>query len=184
MLNTYRSTQSAAAYHVFKVSDLSDPNLRAALDDLLLEYYGVIVRKLGEAGMVHSYTPQILMGSFWPELHKVLPPNGQSIVAQDAAGRLVGCGTLHRVRPDAAEVKRLYVRPEAAGHGLGSAIVREWINGARGMGLETLLVNVIKSNRDPMGIFKRLGFKAIDRYPECADPIEVDPYFIYMKYHL
>ncbi|MFA8443137.1 GNAT family N-acetyltransferase [Yoonia sp.] len=184
MLDTCQSIPSAAAYHVSTVSDVSDPNLRAALDDLLLEYYGVIVRKLGEAGMDHSYTPEILMGSFWPEVHKILPPNGRLIVAQDAVGRLVGCGTLHSVRPDAAEVKRLYVRPEAVGHGLGSAIVREWINGARGMGLETLLVNVIKSNRDPMGIFERLGFQAIDRYPECADPIEVDPYFIYMEYHL
>ncbi|MEM6311860.1 MAG: GNAT family N-acetyltransferase [Pseudomonadota bacterium] len=184
MLDTCRSNQSAAAYRVLKVSDLSDPNLRAALDELLLEYYGVIVRKLSEAGMVHSYTPEILMESFWPDVHKVLPPNGQLIVAQDAAGHLVGCGTLHRVRPDAAEVKRLYVRPEAVGQGLGSAIVREWINSARGMGLETLLANVINNNRDPMGIFERLGFEVIDRYPECADPIEVDPYFIYLNYQL
>lgn len=184
MLDGCQSIPHAATHHICTVTDLSDPSLRAALNDLFLEYYGVIVRKLSEAGMDHSYTPEILMASFWPKVQDILPPNGRVIVAQDATGRLVGCGTLHRVRPDTAEVKRLYVRPEAAGHGLGSAIVREWINSARGMGLGTLLVNVINSNRDPMGIFERIGFETIDRYPECADPIEADPYFIYMKYHL
>lgn len=184
MFAVSQSPSSRDAHHVFVLSDLSDPGLRAALDDLLLEYYGVIVQKLGEAGMDHSYTPDMLMASFWPKVHDLMPPNGRLIVAQNAKGRLVGCGTLHRVRPDAAEVKRLYVRPEAAGHGLGSAIVSEWIDSARAMGLKTLLVNVINSNRDPMGIFERIGFETTTRYPECADPIEADPYFIYLKYHL
>ncbi|AEI94771.1 GNAT family N-acetyltransferase [Roseobacter litoralis] len=184
MLAVAQSPSSHDAHHISVVSDLSEPGLRVALDDLLLEYYGVIVQKLGEAGMVHSYTPETLMASFWPKVHDLMPPNGRLIVAQDAKGRLVGCGTLHRVRPNAAEVKRLYVRPEAVGHGLGSAIVRQWIDSARAMGLDTLLVNVINSNRDPMGIFERFGFETTERYPECADPIEADPYFIYLRYHL
>lgn len=184
MFAVAQSPSSSGAQRISVVSDLSDPRLRAALHDLLLEYYGVIVQKLGEAGMDHSYTPEILMASFWPKVYDLMPPHGRLIVAQNAEGRLVGCGTLHRVRPDTAEVKRLYVRPEATGHGWGNAIVGEWIESACAMGLDTLLVNVINSNRDPMGIFERFGFEATQRYPECADPIEADPYFIYLKYNL
>ncbi len=184
MVVAAQSQSSPVAPHICVVSDLSDPALRAAIDDLLLEYYGVIIRKLGEAGMDHSYTPAILMASFWPKVHDLLPPNGRLIVAKNNRGRLVGCGTLHRVRPDGAEAKRPYVRPEAAGLGLGNAIVSEWINIARAMGLNTLLANVINSNRDPMGVFERFGFETTERYPECADPIEADPYFIYLKYKL
>lgn len=175
---------SAPTYQITTLTDVLNPALRTALDDLLLEFYGVIVRKLNEAGMDHRYTAEKLKGSFWHDLHKILPPQGRLIVAQDATGRLVGCGTLHRVRADAGEVKRLYVRPEAAGNGLGRAIVEAWREGARAMNLSTLLVNVISSNSGPMHIFECLGFERIARYPECADPIEADPYFIYMQHDL
>jgi putative acetyltransferase len=156
---------TTVGYQITTLTDVSDPAMRDALDYLLLEYYGVIVRKLNEAGMDHSYTPEML-------------------VARAATGQLVGCGTLQRVRADAGEVKRLYVRPDATGNGLGRAIVDAWIEGARAMNLSTLLVNVISSNSDPMHIFDSLGFERIARYPECADPIEADPYFIYMQHDL
>jgi GNAT superfamily N-acetyltransferase len=69
------------------------------------------------------YTAAELKASFWPDLHKFLPPYGRLILMHDEAGRLVGCGMLQQVRPDAGELKRLYVRPEAKGHKLGRAIM-------------------------------------------------------------
>lgn len=124
---------SAAGYRDQAVSQAPVAAMRAALSDLLLECYGVILRKLSVARAVHSYAPEDLIASFWPGLHKFLPPNGRLIVAQDAAG-----------------------------HGLGLAIAKTWIECAR---TSRLLVNVI------------------DRYPDCADPIEADPYFTYLQYH-
>lgn len=167
------------SYTISSVSEVPD---RAALDDLLLEYYGVILRKLAAAGGPGTYTPQDLMASFWPGLHKVLPPTGRLILAHDGTGRLVGCGTLQQARPDAGELKRLYVRPEASGHGLGRAIVDARLKAAREMGWTTLLVNAIRGNQDMLRIYESLGFRYIDRYPECSDPVEADPYFIYMQY--
>lgn len=175
-------THAGARYRISALSKTPEPDLQAELDDLLLEYYAVIVQKLKEASMPLSYTPEVLIASFWPNLHEFLPPKGRLFLVHDAMDQLVGCGTLHQVRPDAAEVKRLYVRPKAAGNGLGRAIVNEWINAAHEMGLNTLLLNVISSNREPLRVFEGLGFEFIDRYPECADPIEADPYFVYMKY--
>ncbi len=48
---------------------------------------------------------------------------------------------LQQARPDAGELKRLYVRPEAAGNRLGKALVDMRIEAAREMGWRTLLVN-------------------------------------------
>jgi hypothetical protein len=31
-------------------------------------------------------------------------------------------------------------------------------------------------------IYESIGFRYIDRYPECSDPEEVADYFIYMQY--
>lgn len=172
-------THLANGYRMTSVTEVPD---RAALDDLLLEYYGVIVAKLTAAGVPHGYTAEDLKASFWPNLHKVLPPTGRLILVHDAADRLVGCGTLQQARADAGELKRLYVRPEAKGNRLGRAIVDARIQAAREMGWRRLLVNAIRGNTDMLQIYESLGFQFIDRYPECSDPIEVDPYFIYMEY--
>ena len=51
-----------------------------------------------------------------------------------AAPRIVGCGALHVMWDDIAEVRTLAVHPEALGTGLGSAILRELITQARRWG--------------------------------------------------
>lgn len=166
----------------FRMTSVTLVDDRAALDDLLLDYYAVIVAKLAAAGVPYSYTPQGLKSSFWHNPALFLPPTGRLILVHDARDRLVGCGTLQQVRPDAAELKRLYVRPEASGFGLGRAIVAARMAAARDMGYRRLLVNAIKGNTDMLRIYEPMGFQYIDRYPECADPVEVDPWFVYMEH--
>ena len=53
-----------------------------------------------------------------------------------AEPRIVGCGALHVMWDDLAEVRTLAVHPDAVGTGLGSAILRELIAQAREMGLK------------------------------------------------
>ncbi|MFN3313850.1 MAG: GNAT family N-acetyltransferase [Hyphomonas sp.] len=171
-------SHAPSAYRVTSVVEVTD---REALDALMSEYYGVIVGKLTAAGIPHGYTPDDLKASFWPNLHKFLPPAGRLILVHDAADRLVGCGTLQQIRPDAGELKRLYVRPEAMGQRLGRDIVDARLQAARDMGWTTLLVNAIRGNTDMTRIYESIGFRYIDRYPECADPIEVDPWFVYLQ---
>ena len=172
---------ASSGYRITTVTQMPDVTLRAELDDLLLEYYAVIVHKLTLAGVPHSYTPSALQASFWPNIGGFLPPTGRLVLASDATGRLVGCATLQKVRPDAGELKRLYVRPEANGNGLGRMPVDVRIQAARDMGWRSLLVNAIQGNQDMLRIYETLGFRFIDRYAECSDPIEVDPYFVYMQ---
>lgn len=167
-----------SAFRITTVTEVPD---RGALDALLLEYYGVIVAKLAAAGGPDGYTAADLMASFWPNLHRLLAPTGRLMLVQDAADRLVGCVTLHQVRADAGEVKRLYVRPEARGLGLARRLVAAQVEAARAMGWRTLLVNILKGNEESIGLFETSGFRYIDRYPECADPAEVDPWFVYMQ---
>ena len=175
---TANKSEAASVYRIKSVTEVTD---RPALDELLLEYYGVIVRKLTEAGVPHSYSPSDLKASFWPNLHKILPPNGRLMLVHDAEDRLVGCATLHQVRPDAGEFKRLYIRPEANGNGLGRRLITAQMEAASSMGWRKLLVNIIKGNTESIRIFEAFGFCYIDRFPECSDSIEVDPYFVYLE---
>jgi GNAT superfamily N-acetyltransferase len=167
-----------SAYRITSVTEVSDQD---ALDELMLEYYGVLVEKLTVAGVPGGYTPSSLKASFWANLHKILPPTGRLLLVHDAADRLVGCAQLQQASVDAGELKRLYIRPEANGNGLGRRLVTEQMEAAKAMGWRKLLINIIKGNEESIRIFEALGFRYIDRYPECFDPIELDPWFVYMQ---
>ena len=160
------------SYTISSVFEVKD---RSALNNLLFEYYGVILRKFAAAGGPATYKPEDLLASFWPNLHKFLPPTGRLVLVHDDMERLVGCGTLRQARPDAGELKRLYVRPEASGHGLGRKIVDISLKAARDMGWKMLLVNAVRGNQDMLRIYECIGFRYIDRYPECSDPVEAAP---------
>lgn len=167
------------SYTISSVAEVKD---KPALNDLLLEYYAVVLTKFEAVGGPASYEPADILASFWPNLHKFLPPTGRLLLVHDEAEQLVGCGMLQQARPDAGELKRLYIRPEASGHGLGRTLVDVRIKAARDMGWKTLLVNAVRGNQDMLRIYESIGFRFIDRYPECSDPVEADPYFIYMQY--
>ena len=78
------------SYTISSVTEVED---RPALNELLLEYYAVILRKFEAAGGPAGFKPEDLLASFWPNLHKVLPPTGRLILVHDETARLVGCGT-------------------------------------------------------------------------------------------
>ena len=169
---------ASSAYRITSVTEVTD---RDALDALMLEYYGVLVEKLTAAGAAGGYAPSGLKASFWPNLHKVLPPNGRLLLVHDVSDRLVGCASLQQAGPDSGEFKRLYIRPEANGNGLGRKLVTAQMEAAKAMGWRRLVINIIKGNKESIRIFETLGFRYIDRYPECFDPIELDPWFVYME---
>ena len=155
-----------------------------ALDDFVREFYSVGLKKLVAAGGPSHLTPEDLMPSFRSNLPSYLPPTGRLTLVHDQTGRLVGACSINQVRSDAGELKRLYVRPEAAGHGLGRKIMNRQFEMARTMGWKAILINVIKGNDTMLHISRKAGFRDIDRYPECADSADLADFFVYLQYDL
>lgn len=168
----------------FTVTSPSQVPDSEALDSLIVEYYGIVLAKLVSAGGPTHLRPEDLMVSFRPNIHSYLPPTGCLTLAHDGTGRLVGCSMLNQVRPDAGELKRLFVRPEMAGHGLGRRILAAQIDAAKNLGWRAILINVIKGNSEMLHVAERAGFRYIERYPECADPAELADFFVYLEYKL
>jgi GNAT superfamily N-acetyltransferase len=94
-------------------------------------------------------------------------PRGMLMLA-GPAGAAVGCIALRPLAPagsapDAtAEVKRLYVRPEARGTGLGRRLVQTVIDGARAIGYRELKLDTLDRMADARSLYAHLGFR------ECA----------------
>lgn len=100
--------------------------------------------------------------TYWADrdqmLHRPLNEVYESIrdfkVARDHAGRVVGCGSLHIMGPDLAEVRSLAVAEEAQGAGVGAAIVAACIEEAKALGIERVFALTYRP-----GFFERQGFR-------------------------
>jgi amino-acid N-acetyltransferase len=62
----------------------------------------------------------------------------QQFRVADLGGEVVGCGALHVMWEDLAEVRTLAVRPEAAGRGIGHALLDTLVADARDLGVRRL----------------------------------------------
>jgi amino-acid N-acetyltransferase len=72
-------------------------------------------------------------------------------------GVVVGCGALHVMWEDLAEIRTQAVRPEAKGHGIGSLLMEALVADARALGIERLFCLTFEE-----AFFARHGFDVIE----------------------
>lgn len=87
-----------------------------------------------------------------------------------ADGRNVGTVQLKRLTPTAAEVKRLYVRPDHRGGGIGRALMTAVLDGAAADGFETLRLGVGPFLERARALYESLGFEPIPPYERTGAP--------------
>ena len=103
------------------------------------------------------------------------PPRGMLLLA-GSPGMALGCIALRPLasggsEPDStAEVKRLYVRPEARGTGLGGRLVQAVIDGAREIGYRELKLDTLEHMTEARALYAKLGF--VECPPYYHNPIE------------
>ena len=90
----------------------------------------------------------------------------QEFLVAQVDDRVVGCGALHVMWEDLAEVRTLAVDPELAGQGIGSVLLTALLERARGVGVKRVFCLTFATS-----FFGRHGFVEID-----DTPIDVDVY--------
>ncbi|MGC5383004.1 amino-acid N-acetyltransferase [Micromonospora chalcea] len=81
-------------------------------------------------------------------------------VAVTPDGTVVGCGALHVMWEDLAEIRTVAVDPSCRGHKIGHRIVGELIDSARDLGIARIFVLTFET-----GFFSSFGFREIDGAP-------------------
>jgi putative acetyltransferase len=108
------------------------------------------------------------------------PPNGRLLLAE-YRGQIAGCVALHPLHAQAldregsaekfCEMKRLYLRPQFRGKGLGRVLAEAAISEARSMGYSRMRLDTVEPVMpNAVAMYRRLGFKAIEPYR--PNPIE------------
>src|SRR3984893_13384806 len=98
------------------------------------------------------------------------PPGGMLLLAT-SNGHPAGCVALHKLAPDVCEMKRLYVRPQFRGKGLGRELAKKIIAEARQLGYKKLRLDTVEPvMKTAVAMYRQLGFREIPPYRQ--NPIE------------
>jgi GNAT superfamily N-acetyltransferase len=92
------------------------------------------------------------------------PPLGDLLLAK-RGDHVLGCVALKALEPPGvAEIKRLFVRPQARGAGVGKALVESVIATARKLGYRELKLDTLPEMSGAIALYESFGFAPIPPY--------------------
>jgi putative acetyltransferase len=149
----------------FAFAQAESPTQIAQARELFLEY----AQSLGFSLCFQNFDEELahLPGDY-------APPQGRLLLAE-YEGQLAGCVALHSLGPhqfdpSICEMKRLYLRPQFRGKGLGRALADRIIAEARQIGYHRMRLDTVEPvMKDAVAMYRKLGFKEIEPY--CANPM-------------
>jgi pimeloyl-ACP methyl ester carboxylesterase/GNAT superfamily N-acetyltransferase len=93
----------------------------------------------------------------------VEPPDGRWLIAY-RDGHAVGCAGLKRLDERTAEIKRIYVEPEARGAGVARALITGLEAAAREAGYDTIRLDTGAKQHASVALFRSAGYAPIADY--------------------
>ena len=145
-------------------------------DDLRIE--AVDIRSPEAAALIASLSRELGerygddgSGSFTPE--DVLVPGSPFLVGW-LNGRPVTCGAFRPMEPGVAEVKRMYVEPDARGRGIGRRLLAELEKRARDVGYAAVRLETGTRQPESIRLYEAAGYRRIEKYAIYRDnPLSV-----------
>lgn len=98
-----------------------------------------------------------------PTLDDFTPPAGTFLLVR-LDGALVGCGGFKREASGAAYIKRMWVAPEARGHGLGRQLLHALEEKARALGYRMVRLETEKTLTEAQQLYRSSGYAEVPRF--------------------
>lgn len=95
----------------------------------------------------------------------------EAIVVYES-GKAIGGGAIRKYDDESAELKRIFVRPEYQGRGIGSRLVSLLVEWAAELGYKRMLLETGERLAESCAVYKKLDFRVIPNYGPYADMSE------------
>jgi DNA-binding MarR family transcriptional regulator/predicted GNAT family acetyltransferase len=90
-------------------------------------------------------------------------PNGVFVVVH-SDGEPAACGAVQRVDETTCEIKRMWVRPEWRGVGLGRRLLDDLLQRCRDLGSARVVLDTNSVLTEAISMYERAGFRSTERY--------------------
>lgn len=85
----------------------------------------------------------------------------------------VGCGALRPLGANIAEIKRMYVRPDARGRGIARAVLERLERIAAERGYKTVRLETGNRQPEALALYASSGYSRIPNYAESVHPLSL-----------
>ncbi len=113
-----------------------------------------------------------------------MPPDGRLAMARDETGTLLGIVLLKRLAAGTAEIKRLFVDPDARGLGIGRELVGRLLEEARQVGYEEVFLDTGTYMPAAHRLYQSFGFRETGPYSGSENDEDVQKFLRFMKLEL
>lgn len=101
---------------------------------------------------------------------KYAKPAGRLYLVKEG-NNYMGCIGLRKIADGICEMKRLYIKPEMRGFGIGKDLVDILISEAKHIGYTSMRLDTIKEKMpNAVEIYEKFGFKKIEAYYDNPNP--------------
>jgi GNAT superfamily N-acetyltransferase len=95
---------------------------------------------------------------------ELFAPTGRFVIVYDDEDRPIACGAIRRRDDEAAEIKRMYVRPSARGHGISRMVLHELEATARRYGYRALVLETGLRQPQAIALYESHGYSVIPNF--------------------
>jgi len=150
--------------------------------ELIAEYVAWDISRTTELGLDATE----LMDFQYGQGHDAIPgdfaPPAGCLLLATHDGNVAGCGAFHMLEPSICEMKRVYVRPQFRGLGIGRRLASTLISTAADAGYSLMRLETVTFMEGAISLYEFLGFRTCDPY--YVIPVAFRPITVFMELDL
>ena len=140
-----------------------------AIRIILNEYLSFIAKELIRQPWNYNLDVEYAVNFTMNNLDKFAEPDGRLLLVE-VDGEIAGTISLRKIREDAGEIKRMYVKPKFRGKKLGNLMIEKVISISEENGFSKLFLDTSLFMSSAVSLYKKYGFKETTSYPESVIP--------------